>query len=113
MKKLKSIIGLLPIAVVASPVDEALLDSAKVTGSIVYASCIATPPVTASQNAYCVGVYATYVAKLQALNAPLPMMLSKERSPYALSPYDICKYEIGNLIFGKQTEIPYCPTIPQ
>lgn len=104
---------LLSSYIFADPVDEALLTTAKVTGTTIFASCILTPPVdpTGSQQAMCVGLYATYVAKEQALNTPLPLMIAKDPSPYAWSPFDICRFETGHLIFGKKTEVPYCPTV--
>ena len=109
----KFIFTLLPIIAIANPVDEGLLENAKLSGSIVYTSCILNPPTTDAQSAYCVGAYNTYLVNSQALNAPLPIKLSKEPSPYAWSQFDICKYEVGNVVFGKQNEVPYCPTIPK
>lgn len=101
---------LLSNCIFADP-NEGLLASTHAVGSMVYASCILTPPVTDVQTSYCVGIYAAYISQSQTLTAPLPMLVSKEPSPYAWSPYDICRFEVGNLIFGKQTEAPYCPTI--
>ena len=46
--------------------------------------------------------------QLTMLNAPLELKISKDISPYASSPYDICKYEPAHLIFSKEQEVPYC-----
>ena len=105
---------LLPITVFATPIaDESLLASTNAVGTSIYASCILTPPTNDVQTSICVGMYATYMTQSQTLTAPLPMLVSKEPSPYAWSPYDICRFEVGNIIFGEQSVAPYCPTLPK
>jgi len=91
---------------------EALLISAKTQGTTVYFSCIVTPPVTPAQQATCLALYTTYAATLTALTLPLPMVMSLDPDPYLWSPYDICRYEAGHIVFGDAVIIPYCPTLP-
>ncbi len=100
------------MTVFADALNEGLLASAKATGTTIYFSCILTPPTSDEQTAYCIAMSAVYKAKSQTLNAPLPLMIGKDPSPYSWSPYDICRFEVGHLIFGKQSEVPYCPTAP-
>jgi hypothetical protein len=102
---------LLSGSVVASSLNESALAVAKAVGTNVYFSCIVNPPSNPDQQGYCAGLYATYVLKEQILNAPLPLVPSKDPSPYAWSPYDICRFEVGHLIFGNKLVLPYCPSI--
>lgn len=112
---MKTIVGCLGLVIglaVADPiVDEALLGATKSAGSKVYWACIVTPPVTEVQKGICAGLYGTYMASLTALNAPLPIVLSIDPDPYVWSPYDICRYETGHIVFGDQGIQPYCPSI--
>ena len=112
MKKILFTI-LLSNCIFADPINETLLETVKAIGTTIFVSCILTPPVdpTGSQQAMCAGLYATYIVKEQALNTPLPLMLAKDPSPYVWSPFDICRFETGHLIFGNKTEVPYCPTV--
>ena len=82
-----------------SVADEALIQSAKAKGSTVYYSCIVTPPTSDEQYAWCLGVYYTYVASLQVVNAPYPLSPSITPSKYSWSPFDICRYETSHLVF--------------
>ena len=95
----------------AGPMDEALLAIAKLNGNTVYATCIATPPVSAAQQATCASLYKTYIASLTAVNSPLPLVISLDPDPYISSHYDICKYETGHMLFDAPLVQPYCPTI--
>ena len=95
----------------AFAINEAMLIAATTQGTAVYATCIATPPVSADQVATCTALYGKYIATLTVLNAPLPLVLSLDPDPYVLSPYDICKYETGHIVFGTQLAIPYCPSL--
>ena len=97
--------------VYADPVDEGLLTTAKATGAKVYFACIVTPPVNTAKKAICRGLYNSYMAALTAVNAPLPLVVSVDPDPYAWSPYDICRYETGHVVFGEQLSVPYCPTL--
>jgi hypothetical protein len=97
--------------VFADPVDEALLDSSQAQGTHIYQACIVTPPVTAPQKAICAGLYSTYISSLTTLNLPYPLIPTIDPDPYAWSPYDICRYETGHVVFGNQLTVPYCPTI--
>jgi hypothetical protein len=85
---------------------EALLREVKLSGVLVYTSCIVIPPTTVSENINCANLYLNYTTKLEALNMPLPLSLNKELSPYSLSPYDICRYEITKLVFNEA--VPHC-----
>ena len=95
----------------ADPIDEALILAASSAGNKVYFGCIVTPPVTSAQKAICAGLYTTYNTALRAVNATLPLVPSLDPDPYAWSPYDICRYETGHIVFGNQLSLPYCPTI--
>jgi hypothetical protein len=111
LKKQKYILFLLLNSYIfADSFNEVLLASAKSTGIKIYTSCILKPPADPSQEAMCVSLYTLYIAKEQELNSPLPLMLAKEISPYTSSSFDICRFEVDHLIFGKQNELPYCPT---
>jgi hypothetical protein len=95
----------------ANPINEALLLTAKTKGISVYATCVVSPPVDPTQQAVCVTLYTAYIVSLQALNAPLPLVLSLNPSPYAWSPYDVCRYEPTPLVFNIPVTQPYCPSI--
>jgi len=95
----------------AGGIDEAMLASAATQGSAVYYNCIVTPPISAEQQAICAALYAKYVATLAVLNAPYPLIPSLDPDPYAWSPYDICRFEAGHIVFGMQLAVPYCPSI--
>ncbi|MDQ5921821.1 MAG: hypothetical protein QG673_1880 [Pseudomonadota bacterium] len=110
-KIFKCLIVLCLTRVYATGIDETLLLAAKTQGSNVYYACIVTPPVTPQQQAYCSGLYVTYMVNITALNAPYPLVVSLDPDPYAWSPYDICKYEVGHMIFGDEFITPYCPSI--
>lgn len=86
--------------------QEALLQEVKLSGVLVYTSCIVIPPTTVSQNTNCANLYLNYTTKLETLNMPLPLNLNRELSPYNLSPYDICRYEIAKLVFNEA--MPHC-----
>ena len=97
---------------IASPVDEAMLASAYAQGVTIYHACIVPPPADPDAVAYCTTIYATYVATLSALNAPFPLFVSLDPSPYSWSLYDICKYETAHMVFNSVTQSPYyCPTV--
>ena len=96
----------------ASPIDEALVDSAYAEGSNIYNSCIAVPPVDPNAVAACTTLYITYLATLSLVNAPLPMLPSSDQSPYSWSPFDICRQEVAHMVFNSATQTPYyCPTL--
>lgn len=86
--------------------NEALLLSCQKQGCTIYTSCIMIPPITIHQASYCSVLYAKYLTCLQALNAPLPMLQSHHPSPYAWSPYDICRFETATVV------ISLCPSLP-
>jgi hypothetical protein len=88
--------------------NEALFTLTKQTGVNIYNSCIINPPSNPQQEATCSSMYEVYNSQLTMLNAPLELKISKDISPYASSPYDICKYEPAHLIFSKEQEVPYC-----
>lgn len=97
---------------IASPADEALVASAYVQGANIYNTCIATPPVDPDLVAYCTSIYTAYVMTLNSVNAPLPILPAVDPSPYAWSPYDICRYEVAHMVFNSVVQSPYyCPTI--
>lgn len=85
---------------------EMLLHETKISGLLVYVSCIVIPPTTVSENINCANLYLNYTTQLETLNMPLPLSLNKDTSLYNLSPYDICKYEIAKLVFNEA--IPHC-----
>lgn len=93
------------------PANEALIATAYSQGMVVYDSCILIPPVTKPQKAICAAFYQTYNTALQAVNAPFPLVVSLDPSPYDWSSYDICRYETAHLIFTPLT-FPVCPTLP-
>ncbi len=97
---------------IASPViDEVLLNVARVKGTAVYTACILTPPSTLAQAAACVALYAVYIASLQAVNAPFPLVISTTPSPYLWSPYDVCRYEPTHSVFNVGLTQPFCPVL--
>lgn len=97
---------------VASPADEALVDSAYAQGVNIYNSCIAIPPADPNVLAYCTTLYTTYIATLSVVNAPFLILPSSDPSPYSWSPFDICRYEVAHMVFNSVTQIPYyCPTV--
>ncbi|MCC2624315.1 MAG: hypothetical protein K0R14_188 [Burkholderiales bacterium] len=99
-------------SIIASPViDEALLNVARVKGVAVYTACIMTPPSTPAQAAACAALYAIYVASLQAVNAPFPLVVSTTPSPYLWSPYDVCRYEPTHFVFNVLVTQPFCPVL--
>ena len=95
----------------ANTPDEVLLQAAKSSGITVYHACIETPPVTAEQVAVCTNLYGNYVTALTTVNMPEKLIPSIDPDPYAWSPYDICRYETGHIVFGDQLSLPYCPTV--
>ena len=95
----------------SSPINEALLAASKDKGTVVYTTCILTPPVTPEQTTICVALYTTYISSLQALNAPFPLIPSTTPSPYIWSPYDVCKYEPTHFVFDFPATQPYCPSL--
>ena len=102
----------IPAYVIASPADIAVLASAYAQGVNIYHACIVPPPIEPDAIAYCTTTYAVYVATLTALNAPLPITVSLDPSPYSWSPYDICRYEVAHMVFNSITQYPYyCPTV--
>lgn len=107
---MKVVLLLLSGSIFAGGLTESVLDGARAVGINIYYSCIVNPPSHPDQQGYCVELYATYVSKEQILNALLPLVPSKDPSPYAWSPYDICRFEVGHLIFGNKLMLPYCPT---
>lgn len=97
---------------IASPIDEAVLASAYSQGVTIYHTCIVPPPADPTAAAYCTTIYTAYVVTLGILNAPFPLVVSLDPSPYAMSPYDICKYEVAHMVFNSPATAPYyCPTI--
>ena len=96
----------------ATPADEAMVDSAYAQGANIYNSCIAVPPADPNVLAYCTTLYVTYLSTLSLVNAPFPILPSSDPSPYSWSPFDICRYEVAHMVFNSVTQIPYyCPTV--
>lgn len=96
----------------ASPMDKAVLASAYSQGVTIYHTCIVPPPSDPTTAAYCTTIYTTYVVTLGVLNAPFPLIISLDPSPYVWSPYDICRYEVAHMVFNSPATTPYyCPTI--
>ena len=94
---------------IASPViDEVLLNIARVKGVAVYTACILNPPSTPAQIAACEAMYLAYVAALQAINAPFPLVRSMSPSLYSWSRYDVCRYETAHFVFNVGLTQPYC-----
>ncbi len=96
---------------VSTPANETLLSISRVKGTTVYTSCILTPPVTPQQVTLCSSLYAQYISSLQTLNAPLPIIVSTDPSPYVWSPYDVCRFETTHLVFDFVGTQPYCPAL--
>lgn len=110
--KLYLLLAILANSSIASPIDEAELISAYNQGVTIYHTCIVPPPSDPTTAAYCSTIYTIYVATLATLNAPFPIIVSIDPSPYAWSPYDICKYEVAHMVFNSVTQAPYyCPTV--
>ena len=93
-------------------IDEIIMAKTRTQGRLVYTTCIVTPPLTPPQQAYCGSIYASYVSSQQALNAPLPLMLAMDQSPYSWSQYDVCRYEPSQMAFDNPVVQPFCPSVP-
>lgn len=91
--------------------DEAFVEMAKQRGTYVYYTCILTPPISSDQEALCFTLYTRYVDSLKLLNSAYPLVVSTDPSPYTISPYDVCKYETGHIVFGNKLVKPYCPSL--
>lgn len=87
--------------------NEALLIECQAVGHTLYSSCIATPPATPAQAGVCSAIYANYLKCATLLNAPYPLIISRDPDLYTWSPYDPCRFEIGHQIL-----IDICPTLP-
>lgn len=85
------------------------LKSAQKAGNVVYVSCILVPPLTKPQIAYCNKLYSKYVSQLGAVAAPAILGLSQEKSPYSISPYDVCRYDAAHFVFNNPAVVPFCP----
>lgn len=109
---LLALLGIVHVSMVHADMitNEALLALAKTQGTNVYHECILTPPVTPQQKAFCSALYAVYKIYITALNTPYPLVIAVEPDPYSWSPYDICRYEVGHMVFGDEGIEPYCPT---
>jgi hypothetical protein len=95
-------------AIAASAIaNEPLLVSTVALGTNIYNTCIVTPPLDASQQAICAGLYATYLANIQILHIDMlginTVMTPGVPDPYVWSPYDVCRFDMGNLIL-----VPIC-----
>jgi len=66
---------------------------------ILLVTCL-VPNLEPSLQAYCSKEYGLYVASLTALAVPLPLQINLDGyvSPFAWSPYDICRFEVGRMI---------------
>ena len=92
--------------------DEALIASAYNEGTNIYNLCIVKPPATPDAVATCTGLYSAYTNTLSLVNAPLPIVISLDPSPYSSSPFDICRYETAHMVFNSVLAAPYyCPTV--
>ena len=115
MKNLINILLLLGISVnlvTAIPLDETLVNLAQAQGITIYHSCIDPPPADPNTVAYCNSIYIIYLSELTVINTPFPIVPSLDPSPYSWSPYDICRYEVANMIFNEITQSPYyCPVL--
>lgn len=80
-----------------STINNVLLLKCQTLGHLIFNSCIVVPPTTIEQTAYCTTIYLSYNSCLQLLNNPLPMIITREPSPFTWSPYDICRFEPANL----------------
>lgn len=91
-------------AIAASAIaNEPLLATTISLGNEIYVTCILTPPVSASQQAVCAAKYATYLVNIQTLHIDMfkglnTVMLPGAPDPYLWSPYDVCRFDMGNLI---------------
>ncbi len=117
IKKLLALIGVLGLSTYASAivvpeaaVAEANKAHARSTGMSVYTECILIPPLTRPQEVACEAKYEVYNAALAVATAPAPMVKNPFPSPYMISPYDICRYEVSVLIFPADEGIPVCPS---
>lgn len=96
----------------SDPIDESLMTTAYVEGLAVYTGCIKTPPSSLPQIIACTELYTQYVATLQVINAPFPLMPTTSPSLYSKSPYDICKFETSHFVFPIEKITPICPALP-
>jgi hypothetical protein len=91
-------------AIAASAIaNEPLLATTVSLGNDIYVTCILTPPVSATQQAACAAKYVTYLANIQILHIDMfggvnTKMLPGMPDPYFWSAYDVCRFDMGNLI---------------
>ena len=92
--------------------DEVLLANAKNAGIDMYQNCILITPATDDQRAACDARRVRYNIALIALNAPAPLVLTKDPSQYVASPWDVCRYEVTHTVFDTNVSkaVPYCAT---
>jgi len=113
MKKLMlTILMISPLVGFCDPINEALMAVSHVEGNTVYTMCILTPPTgNPVKEAACLLLYNKYNASLLSVNSGLPLIPSIDPSPYAWSPYDICRFEPAHFVFSIEYGFPVCPTI--
>ena len=91
----------------AAAANEPLLVTTVALGTDIYNTCIAIPPLTPSQQSVCAGKYTTYLANIQILHIDMlgvnTLMAPGIPDPYIWSPYDVCRFDMGNLIL-----VPIC-----
>ena len=82
--------------------SEPLLGTAVSLGTDIYNTCILVPPIDPTQQAVCAGKYVTYLTNIQILHVDMfgvnTVMTPGAPDPYILSPYDVCRFDMGNLI---------------
>lgn len=99
----KAIAGITPEDIAVSALNnEPLLIATIILGNEIYTTCILIPPATPAQNAACATKYATFIIDIQTLHIDMfglnTPMLPGIPDPYFASPYDVCRFDIGNLI---------------
>ena len=63
----------------------------------IYNECIIIPSITTAQLSICTSIYSSYILCLEVLNMPYPITPSYNMT-FSSSPFDVCKYEVGELI---------------
>ena len=88
----------------AAVANEPLLVSTVALGTNIYNTCIIVPPLDPSQQYICAGLYTSYLANIQILHIDMlgvnTVMMPGVPDPYIWSPYDVCRFDMGNLILA-------------
>lgn len=82
--------------------NEPLVVNTAIIAKSIYDACIVTIPDNSGQVGACTAAYSSYISNLKILHFDITGINStlalSTMDPYPWSPYDICRYDIANLI---------------